>query len=322
MRKSTVGIVALTGLAVYGGSSLAQSTPRVTAGAGPITVHQIPGHAASVSTRRAVVRRSHAAWYVGSTSAGTRIDFRLSSSGEWARDFHFGSPPLICSLSGEQVDTLSDGNFPLTGLRVRHGRFNGHLHPEDATPNTPDQPFASVSGHFADQQHVLGTLMGGSRSCDSSDPLTFTATKVDSLPARPVGAGHYAAQIFGRNVSGRVSHLRFAVSRSTRRVTGFSIGRVYTYCKPNDTSSWLTMRHSYPAAGLSQKRDGEFHGVLFSRLTASGRPAGIRVMIDVLFLSSHEATGTVRLLQGAATRGNRGRCSGYETLPWRAVLTP
>lgn len=104
-------------------------------------------------------------------------------------------------------------------------------------------------------------------------------------------------------------------------MTGLRIGRAYTYCKLNDTSSWLTMRHSYPTAGLSQNPDGELRGVLSSRLTARGRPAGIRVMVDVLFLSSHEATGTVRLLPGAATRGNRGRCSGYETLPWRAVLT-
>lgn len=177
MRKSAVGIAALAALIVYGATGLAQSTPRVTVGAGSMTVQQTVGQAGSVSTVRAGVRRSHAAWYVGSTSAGTRIDFRLSSSGEWVRDFHFGSPPLICSLFGQQVDTLTDGNFPLIWLRVRHGHFEGDLHPEDATPNTPGQPFASVSGHFADQQHVLGTLMGGSRSCDSSDPLTLRPRK-------------------------------------------------------------------------------------------------------------------------------------------------
>jgi hypothetical protein len=52
--------------------------------------------ASAVGQAAAAGRRSQAAWYVGSTSADTRIDFRLSPSGQWVRGFRFGSPTISC----------------------------------------------------------------------------------------------------------------------------------------------------------------------------------------------------------------------------------
>ena len=296
-------------LAVNGAMGLAQTTPRATTSARPIMIQRAGGDLGSGTAVRAVVRRSQAAWYVGSTSAKTRIDFRRAPSGLWVRDFHFGSPVLTCAavVGGSMGGRLEDGNFPLVGLRVTRATFHGQLQPQDSTPSNPysSGPSPVVSGRFIDQRHVTGTVVGESRSCDSSMPLTFTATRVRALPARPVPGGRYA----GRTVRG--SGVQFQVSRSAKRVTAFRFARVITasHC---DTSFVLTPSHSYPAIGLSQNRDGEFAGSLSSRLTTGGRPAGTRVQVSVLFLSSREATGTVRLL---------GRTCTYETLPFGATRT-
>ena len=323
MRKHLVGVVALAIVAVYGATSVGQSKPHGIASTRTIANERAGGDLGSERLVPAVVHRSQAAWYKGSTSAGTRIDFRLSSSGLWVRDFHFGSPPIICAPGSGPAGSVPDGNFPLIGLRVSKGTFRGQLHPEDDTPQTPDQPFAEVSGRFIDQPHVTGTLAGGSRSCGSYVPLSFTATRVRSLPARPVRGGGYAGQILRRTASKTAPpfNVRFMVSRSGRRVTAFRIARIYTYCKENDTSFVFTLAHSYPAAGLGQNRDGVFSGVLSSRVTAGGRPAGTRVLVSVLFLSSREASGTVRLLAGGMPTRPGGTCTAHETLTWRAALT-
>jgi hypothetical protein len=246
----------------------------------------------------------HAAWYVGLTSAGTRVDFRVSPSGLWVPDFHFGSPPRTCALSGSSMEPLVDGNFPLVGLRVSAGTFHGQLQAQDETPSTPDQPVADISGRFVNASQVMGTVVGRSRSCDTAVALTFTAKRVGALPARPVSGGRYA----GRTVRG--SSVRFQVSRSGRRVVAFRFAPIVTYRRDNGVSARLSLAHSYPAAGLARNRAGVFTGTLSSRLIR-GRPAGTRVQVSVLFLSSREATGTVRLL---------GPRSQYETLPWRATL--
>ncbi len=95
-------------------------------------------------------------------------------------------------------------------------------------------------------------------------------------------------------------------------MTAFRFAAVDTGCKNTDKGFTLTLAHSYPAAGLRQDRDGVFVGVLSSRVTAGGRPAGTRVRVSVLFLSPRQATGTVRLLGGTCD---------HETLPFRAALT-
>jgi hypothetical protein len=314
MRKYVVGIVVLVVVAAYGTTSIAQPTPRATTSASPVTVERAGGDPGMERIVRAVVRRSHAAWYVGLTSAGTRIDFRLSRSGLWVRDFHFGTPPLPCAGSDSQT-TVGDGNFPLTGLRVTHGTFAGKLHPQAYTPSAPEgyQLEAFVSGRFIDQRHVTGILTGGeTRSCAVSAKLTFTATRVRLLPGRPAQGGRYAGQ-----TAWKETDVRFLVSRSRSRVTAFRMTRVESWCMQNKTHSlrqtWFTLTHSYPVAGIGQNRDGEFVGILSSRRTPSGRPAGIRVLVSVLFLGSREATGTARLLLRTY------RC---ETLPWRAALIP
>jgi hypothetical protein len=80
--------------------------------------------------------------------------------------------------------------------------------------------------------------------------------------------------------------------------------------------------HSYPAAGLRQNGDGVFVGMLSSRLTDRGRPAGIRVHVSVLFLSPSEATGAGHVVSGAkAVRfASEKSCSSQETLPFRPEL--
>lgn len=296
MSKYLVGIVVLVVLGVCGATSYGQSAPTV----------------------RAAARRSHAAWYVGSTSAGTRMDFRLSPSGLWVRDFDFGSPLVTCSANPAVGGLLADGSFPLSGLRIRHGTFRGNVHPADSTPSDPPnyQAGGFVFGSFIDQRHVTGTVTPQpERSCYGvMEPLTFTATRVRSLPSPPTKGGRYAGQILGRSVSRTTDPLnvRFRVSGSGRQVTAFRIARIYTDCKSGPVTRFR-LAHSYPAAGVSQNRVGVFTGTLVSRLTPSGRPAGIRVRVSVLFLSAREATGTVRLLS---------RGCAWETLAWRAALVP
>jgi len=264
----------------------------------------------------AVVRDGQAAWYVGTTSAGTRIDFRTSQSGGWVRDFHFGSPALTCPDGSPGGATMPDGNFPLSGLPISHGGFSGSVQAEDFTPNNADPMLVSVNGRFIDQQQTTGTLQALTRGDCGFQPLTFTATRVRSLPARPTRGQSYS----GLMVHG--SRVRFTVSHSGRRVLGVRFAAVDSYCLDSDTIFMLRMTHSYPLAGLHQNRDGVFTGVLSSRLTARGRPAGTRVRVSILFLSPSEATGMVHIIGGAKAIGfaNGNPCSHHDTLPFRATL--
>lgn len=257
-----------------------------------------------------------AAWYVGSTSAGTRIDFRLSPSGRSVRDFHFGSPPLTCPGGVPSGATMGDGNFPLRGLAVKRHALSGVVQAEGAFPANADSPGVRVSGTFVGPQRVTGTLQEVTRGDCGYQPLTFAAIRVRSLPARPTAGREYSG------VTVRGTRVSFTVSRSGRRVSAFRFAAVKSYCLGLDTIFRLRMTHSYPAAGLPQDRDGVFAGTLSSRLTAGGRPAGIRVRVSVLFLSPREATGTVHVIGGATavSFGNEGPCPAQETLPFRATL--
>jgi hypothetical protein len=260
--------------------------------------------------RQSSAHVNHAAWYVGTTSAGTRIDFRLSPSAGRVRAFHFGSPALTCPDGVVTGLTMGDGNFPLRGLRIRHQTFSGVLQTADYTPSNADSPSVRVSGSFIDQQRVTGTLREETRGDCGYAPLTFTATRAGSLPARPTqGRGYSGLTVRGTRVW-------FRVSRSGRRVTAFRIATVRSDCKYSDGHDIFMLAKSHPAAGLRQDRDGVFGGVVSSRVTARGHPAGTRVRVSVLFLSPTEATGTVRPVK----RTFGGRC-GYETLPFRATLT-
>jgi hypothetical protein len=254
---------------------------------------------------------NHSAWFVGRSSSGARIDFRLSPSGHYVRDFHFGGASAACVPDGPWdtspfVLGLVDGPFPLLGLRVSGGSFSGVVHALDDTPNTPDQDIVRVAGQFGGrgQRRVEGTLAAASRSCGSTQELTFTATRVRRLPARPAAGRRYTATLRG----GRMG---FAVSRSRRRVTAFRFSAAPTWCKDTGQGFPLILRHSFRVAGIAANRDGVFTGALSSAVTRRGRPSGTRVHVSVLFLSRGLATGTVRL----ADR----RCR-HETLTWRATL--
>jgi hypothetical protein len=313
MRKFALEVIALAAVAACGAISFAEATSRVPTSARPITVDRANGSLGSGRIARFVARRSQGAWYVGSTSAGTRVDFRLSPSGQWVRDVHFGSPALPCANHSGSTFVLGDGNFPLVGLRVSDGRFHGVFSSEESTPDNPYGGVgATVSGRFIDQRHVTGTATTQDRACDRTEALTFTATRVRSLPARPTRGQRYVGQTGDGTVG-------FVVSRLGRHVTAFRFTGVGFLCEPTTGVSTVTMTHSYPAAGLAQNRGGVFTGTLSSRLTESGRPAGTRVRVSVLFLSSREATGTAHLLAGGRRFGKR--CTAYATLPWRAVLT-
>jgi hypothetical protein len=233
------------------------------------------------------------------------------------RDFHFGSPALTCPDGTVTGQTLPDGNFPLSGLRVSQQTFSGVLQAEDYTPNNADSPSVRVSGSFVNEQQVTGTLHEETRGDCGFTPFTFTATRVASLPARPTAGHGYS----GLTVRG--SRVRFRVSRSGRRVMAFRFAAVDSYCLGRNTVFMLRMAHSYPAAGLRQNRDGFFVGALSSRLTARGRSAGTRVRVSVLFLSPSEATGTVHVVGGAKILyfAHEKPCSSQETLPFRATLT-
>jgi hypothetical protein len=204
---------------------------------------------------------------------------------------------------------MGDGSFPLSGLRVSRQTFSGVLQAEDYTPNNADSPSVRVSGSFINQQQVTGTLHEETRGDCGYEPFTFTATRAGSLPARPTK---------GRRYSGLTVHATrvwFRVSHSGRRVTAFRIATIRSDCKYSNGYQIFMLAKSYPAAGLRQDRDGVFGGVLSSRFTARGQPAGTRVRVSVLFLSPTEATGTVRPVK----RTFGGTC-GYETLPFRATL--
>jgi hypothetical protein len=274
------------------------------------------GHAGG-RARQSSAQVNHAAWYMGTTSAGTRIDFRTSPSGERVRDFHFGSPALTCPDGTVPGATLPDGNFPLSGLRVSQQAFSGVLQAEDFSPANADSPSVRVSGSFLNQRQVTGMLHEETRGDCGFTPFTFTATRVRSLPARPTTASGFS----GLTVRG--SRVRFTVSRSGRRVVAFRFAAVDSYCLDRDTVFMLRMAHSYPAVGLRQNRDGVFVGVLSSRLSARGHPAGTRVRVSVLFLSPREATGTVHVIGGAKILRfpHEKPCSSQETLPFRATLT-
>ncbi|HEX8976079.1 MAG TPA: hypothetical protein VF781_06155 [Solirubrobacteraceae bacterium] len=263
---------------------------------------------------RSAVTVNNAAWYVGVTSAGTRIDFRTSPSGAWVRDFHFGSPEL--TRHGPVGEPMPDGNFPLVGLPIVHGAFAGDLEAADATPSNADAVVVMVSGHFDTPRQVTGTLQAADRG-GGFDPLTFTATRAGALPALPTRGGRYFETPPGS------ASLSFQVSRSGRRVMALRIGSTLSECKYSDAMATFMLTRSYPAAGLRQGPDGSFSGVLSSRLTARGRPAGTRVRVTILFLSPTEATGTLRLLGGGAVQnnGSAGRMCGYETLPFRATIS-
>jgi hypothetical protein len=250
---------------------------------------------------------------VGTTSAGTRIDFRTSPDGLRVHDFHFGSPLLTCPDGSVDDARMPDGNFPLPGLSidgVEQGSFSGILQAEDFTPDNADPSLASVTGRFVDPQHVTGTVQELSRGDCGYDPLTFTATRAGSLPATPARGRRYS----GLTVDG--TRIWFRVSRSGQRVSGFRIARITldSFCTPQ--SKEITLARSYPAAGLPPDRNGAFSGVLSSRVTAHGRQAGNRVRVSVLFLSRTEATGTFRLLDPRV-----GRPCHYEMMPFRANLT-
>lgn len=274
------------------------------------------GHAGG-QAQQSSAQVNHAAWYVGTTSAGTRIDFRTSPSGERVRDFHFGSPALTCPDGTVPGATLTDGNFPLSGLRVSHQAFSGVLQAEDFSPANADSPVVRVSGNFIKQQQVTGTLLEETRGDCGFTAFAFTATRVRSLPAHPTATSRYS----GLTVRG--SRVRFTVSRSGRRVVAFRFAAVDSYCLDRDTVFMLRMAHSYPATGLRQNRDGVFVGVLSSRLSTRGRPAGTRVRVSVLFLSRSEATGTVHVIGGAKILrfAHEKPCSSQEVLPFRATLT-
>jgi hypothetical protein len=158
---ATIAIVAAAVMMlVLGAQSFAahrSATPRVGSDVG------------SRRTVRAVVRGGHAAWYVGSTSAGTPVNFRLSPSGLWVRDVRFGAPAPTCA-------PLVDGNFPLGGLPVTNQAFSGQRFAFDETPDAADQRLVAVSGRFIDGQHVTGTVQSLTRGC-GSELLTFTATR-------------------------------------------------------------------------------------------------------------------------------------------------
>jgi len=307
-------VAALVVLAVCG-ATLARSTLGAARSAGAIASESAGDLLRSGGFGVAVASAGQAAWYVGWTSAGTRIDFQLSASGRWVRDFDFGSPTFPCAtaVGPPVVLPVDDGNFPLIGLGVHDGTFQGDLHPEEYTPDAPEgyQQGATVTGRFIDEQHVTGTITGWTeRDACAPDSLTFTATRFGSLPARPVSGGRYA----GQAVSG--ASVGFTVSRSGRRVIAFRIGGpLDSWCMQGgnlNSVALLSLDHSYPAAGLAQNRDGEFAGILSSGLTPRGRPAGTRMQVSVLFLNPLEATGTVRLLDQT--------CARYETWPWRATL--
>ena len=313
MRRFALGVLALAAVAIYGAINLAQATPRVRTTITAGTAGSARGSSGPGRIPRVVAHRSQAAWYVGGSSAGTRVDFRLSPSGQWVRDFHFGSPALPCASDSGDTLAVGDGNFPLVGIRVSDGRFRGRLSSEESTPSNPyGGANATVSGRFIDQRHVTGTATTQDRGCDRTKALTFTATRVRSLPASPMRGRRYA----GQTRSGAVG---FLVSRSGRHLTGFRFTKVSFRCKDSDGGSVLTLTHSYPTAGLAQNREGVFTGILSSRLTARRRPTGTRVQVSVLFLSSRETTGTVRLLAGGRRLGRR--CTAYEMLPLRAALT-
>jgi hypothetical protein len=270
----------------------ALGAPAIEAGHGPARAQQSSAQV------------NDAAWYVGTTSAGTRIDFRTSPSGGWVRDFHFGAPEL--TGLGATYETMPDGNFPLIGLPVSQGGFAGDLQAQDDTPNNADPTVVTVSGHFINPQQVTGTLQAGDWG-GGFDPLTFTATRAGSLPGRPSqGRGYVGMTDYGTGVSLRVS-------RSGRRVTAIRIASVRSDCKYSGAGTTITLVKSFPAAGLRQDRDGVFGGVVSSETTASGRPARTRVRVSVLFLSPTEATGTIR-----PTGSFRGPCD-YETLTFRAT---
>jgi hypothetical protein len=204
---------------------------------------------------------------------------------------------------------MGDGSFPLSGLRVSRQTFSGVLQAEDYTPNNADSPSVRVSGSFRNQQQVTGTLHEETRGDCGYAPFTFTATRAGSLPARPTkGRGYSGLTVHGTRVG-------FRVSRSGRRVTAFRLATFRSACKYSNGYDSFMLAKSHPAAGLRQDRDGVFGGVLSSRVTARGHPAGTRVRVSVLFLSSTEATGTVRPVK----RTVGARC-GYETLPFRATL--
>jgi hypothetical protein len=112
-----LGSVMLVVLAVLLSGDVVRGARASTAARADADADAVHGDGRAVLSSRQV---NNAAWYVGTTSAGTQIDFRMSPSGGWVRDFHFGRPPL--TRSGAAVGgRVPDGNFPLRGLQVSQG---------------------------------------------------------------------------------------------------------------------------------------------------------------------------------------------------------
>jgi hypothetical protein len=263
---------------------------------------------ASAARVGAAVQVNRAAWYLGATSAGTPIDFRLSPSGAWARDFHFGAPPLTCAGAppdppGTPQRTLEDGAFPLLGVPATPTSFAGVLSTDEATPNTADQTAITVHGQLTAPDLATGTIDAEDRGCRYRT-LTFSATRAAQPPAQPITGRRYVGH------TQRGAPLSFLVSRSGR-VRAFHVAPRLTHCKETDQSGTLALSHSYPIAGLAQGSDGTYTGTLGSR-TGRRRPADTRIRVVVLFLTAQHATGLVRLLGSQCT---------YETLRWNADLT-